>query len=60
MSGSWSTEEMTTLISIWGEESVQSRLDSAHQNRHIFEQIAHETTDKGYEKTWQQFNAERK
>ena len=54
MSGSWSTEETRTLISIWGDESVQSRLDSAHRNRHIFEQIAHEMSEKGYEKTWQQ------
>lgn len=54
MSGSWSTEETTTLISIWGEESVQSRLDSAHRNRHIFEQIARDMSENGYEKTWQQ------
>ena len=54
MSGSWSTEETRTLISIWGDESVQSRLDSAHRNRHIFEQIARELSEKGYEKTWQQ------
>ena len=54
MSGSWSTEETKTLNSIWGEESVQSWLDSAHQNRHIFKQIAREMSDKGYEKTWQQ------
>ena len=54
MSGSWSIEETKTLISIWGEESVQSRLDCAHRNRHIFEQIVREMSDKGYEKTWQQ------
>lgn len=47
MSGSWSTEETRTLISIWGDESVQSRLDSAHRNRHIFEQIACEMSEKG-------------
>ena len=54
MSGSWSTEKTKTLNSIWGEESIQSQLDSAHRNRHIFEQIAHEMSDKGYEKMWQQ------
>ena len=54
MSGSWSIEEMKTLISIWGEESIEGRLDSAHRNQHIFEQITHEISDKEYEKTWQQ------
>ena len=54
MSGSWSAEETRTLISIWSEESVQSRLDSAHRNRHIFEQIARDMSERGYEKTWQQ------
>ena len=47
MSGNWSTEETTTLISIWGEESIQSRLDIAHWNRHIFKQFAREMNDKG-------------
>ena len=44
ISGSWSTEETKTLISIWSEESVLSRVDSAHWNWHIFEQIAHQMT----------------
>ena len=60
MSGSWSTEKTTTLISIWGEESVQSRLDGAHRNRHIFKQIAREMADEGYEKTWQQCSTKMK
>ena len=60
MSGSWSTEETRTLISIWGDESVQSCLDSAHRNRHIFEQIAREMSEKGYEKTWQQYRTKMK
>ena len=54
MSGSWNTEETSTLISWWGDESVQSALDSAYQNHHVFEQIACDMSDKGYEKTWQQ------
>ena len=27
MAGSWRNEETQTLISIWGEESIQSKLD---------------------------------
>ena len=54
MAGSWSTEETRTLISFWGEESIQSKLDKAHRNRDVFERIAHEMSDLGYEKSWQQ------
>ena len=54
MAGSWNTEETRTLISIWGEESIQSKLDKAHRNREVFERIALEMSDVGYEKSWQQ------
>ena len=54
MAGSWNTEETRTLISIWGEESIQSKLDKAHRNRDVFERIAREMSDVGYEKSWQQ------
>ena len=54
MAGSWSTEETQTLISIWGEESIQTKLDKAHQNHDIFEKIACEMSDVGYEKSWHQ------
>ena len=50
MAGSWSTEETRTLISFWREESIQSKMDKAHQNRDVFERIAHEMSDLGYEK----------
>ena len=54
MAGSWNTEETRTLISIWGEESIQSKLDKAHRNRDVFERIARKMSDVGYEKSWQQ------
>ena len=54
MAGSWNTEETRTLISIWGEESIQSKLDKTHRNRDVFERIAREMSDVGYEKSWQQ------
>ena len=54
MAGSWNTEETRTLISIWGEESIQSKLDKEHRNRDVFERIAREMSDVGYEKSWQQ------
>ena len=45
MSGSWSTKETKTLISICDNERVQSRLDSVHRNWHIFEQITREMSE---------------
>ena len=38
------------LVSLWGDKSVQSASDSAHQNRHIFEQIARDMSEKGYKR----------
>ena len=49
MASSWNTEETRTLIRIWGEESIQSKLDKVHQNRDVFERIAREINDVGYE-----------
>ena len=53
MAGSWSTEETRTLISFWGEESIQNKLDKVHRNRDVFERIAHEMSNLEYEKSWQ-------
>ena len=38
------------LISIWAEESMQNKLGKVHQNCDVFERIAHEMSDVGYEK----------
>ena len=54
ISGSWRTEEMTFLNSIWGKEITQSQLDSTHWNKHTFKQIVCEMSDKGHEKMWKQ------
>ena len=54
MAGRWSTEETQTLISIWGEDRIKSKLGKAHQNRDVFERIVHEMSDVGYKKLWQQ------
>ena len=54
MVGSWSTEETRLLISIWGKQSIQSKLEKAHRNHDVFERIVREMSDVGYEKSWQQ------
>lgn len=50
MTGNWSNDETQTLISIWGEESIQGKLDKAHWNCDVFERISPETSEFGYEK----------
>ena len=54
MAGSWTNDETKTLLSIWGDETVQRRLDSAHRNRDIYQAIARDMEEQGYERTWQQ------
>ena len=36
----WSEEEVTALISIWGEEEIQAQLDGATRNIKVYEKIA--------------------
>ena len=50
----WTTEETIALISMWGKANVQDQLDSAKRNRDIYERIALNLAELGYEKTWKQ------
>ena len=50
----WTAEETRTLISIWGQSQVQAQLDGVTRNRHIYEAIAREHVDAGYNRTWEQ------
>ena len=54
MAGSWTNNETKTLLSLQGDESVQRKLDKAHRNRDIYEAIARDMAEQGYERTWQQ------
>ena len=54
MAGSWSVEETRALIVIWGQEHVQSQLQTVHRNRDVYQRIAVELEENGYVKTWQQ------
>ena len=50
----WSTDATKALVSVWSQQNVQNELDGVSRNRAIFERIARELRNKGYEKTWQQ------
>lgn len=50
----WTDEETITLIEIWGEEAIQAQLEGCKRNIHVYEKIARELCDAGYERTGKQ------
>ena len=54
MAAGWTTEETGALVSIWGQANVQNELDGIASNRTVFEKIAKEMAELGFERTWQQ------
>ena len=50
--GGWSADATRALVSVWIQQNVQNELDGVSRNRAIFERIARELRNKGYEKTW--------
>ncbi|EMP37849.1 Protein CIP2A like protein [Chelonia mydas] len=53
----WATAELLDLISIWGEESVQSQLRVTCRNQDAYEQISQGLCKKGYDRDMQQCRA---
>ena len=49
-----SAEETRALVGVWGQQNVQSELDGVTRNRTVFERIAKEMRELGFERTWQQ------
>ncbi|XP_048696990.1 uncharacterized protein LOC125632589 [Caretta caretta] len=45
----WSNGEVLDLISVWGEEAVQSQLRSSHRNYDIFRQISRAMLERGHD-----------
>ena len=60
MAAGWTVKATRALVSVWGQESMQSELDGVARNWSIFEKIAREPMAKGFEKTWQQCHAKLK
>ena len=54
MAAGWTMEETGALVSIWGQANVQNELDGIARNRTVFEKIAKEMAELGFERTWQQ------
>ena len=54
MAAGWSAEQTSALLGIWGDDEVQAKLDGVVRNKSIYERIASQLADLGYEKTWKQ------
>jgi hypothetical protein len=55
-----SDNEVSALITIWGDENIQDQLDGATRNKAIFETIAKKLQESGYNRDWQQCRAKLK
>ena len=54
MAAGWTAEETRALVSVWSQSNVQNHLDVVTRNRIVFEKIAKEMAELGFERTWQQ------
>ena len=54
MAASWSKEETLKLIEVWGNGAIQAQLEGCKRNQEIFEKIAAELREAGYEWTGKQ------
>uniref|UniRef100_A0A3P9CCL3 Myb/SANT-like DNA-binding domain-containing protein n=1 Tax=Maylandia zebra TaxID=106582 RepID=A0A3P9CCL3_9CICH len=52
--GQWTETEVAELISIWGDNSIQAKLEGSYRNRAVFECIAKEMIGRGHRRTWLQ------
>ena len=50
-SGGWSHDEAKTLVPIWGDSNVQSQLDGVSRNKHIYQKIAAQLADAGFNRS---------
>ncbi len=45
-------KKQKTLISVWGEDNIQTQLDGAVRNKTIYEKIAKGMKEHGYKRDW--------
>ena len=50
----WSKAETLLLISIWGQERIQKKLQECKKNQSVYQEVADEMKDGGYDRTYQQ------
>uniref|UniRef100_A0A3P9JXN6 Myb/SANT-like DNA-binding domain-containing protein n=1 Tax=Oryzias latipes TaxID=8090 RepID=A0A3P9JXN6_ORYLA len=50
----WKEREVTDLINIWGDSSIQAKIQGYYHNRAVFEKISSEMAQRGYRRSWLQ------
>ena len=50
----WSKPEILKLIEIWSNDALQAQLEGCRRNQDVYERIARELTEAGFERTYQQ------
>ena len=53
----WADKEVKALFTIWGNSKIQEELDGAVRNKFVFQSIAKQLQDQGYERDWMQCRA---
>nr|XP_055062902.1 myb/SANT-like DNA-binding domain-containing protein 2 [Misgurnus anguillicaudatus] len=53
-SSQWKGSEVTDLINIWGDSSIQAKLEGSYRNRAVYENISRKMTECGYRRSWLQ------
>ena len=54
MAARWSAEATRALLSMWGEQNIQSQVDWVVRNKVIYEKVAENLHELGYDFTWKQ------
>ena len=47
----WTDEETFKLIEMWGEDSIQSQLESCKRNKDVYMKISRKLNEAGYQKS---------
>ena len=50
----WTKAEIMKLIEIWSDEAIQAQLEGCRRNQNVYEKIAHELPEAGFERIYQQ------
>ena len=50
----WTEAETKALLSVWGSEQIQSKLDGVVRNKNIYERISNQLKKNGVSRNWKQ------
>uniref|UniRef100_A0A3P9JJV0 Myb/SANT-like DNA-binding domain-containing protein n=1 Tax=Oryzias latipes TaxID=8090 RepID=A0A3P9JJV0_ORYLA len=50
----WSNAEVSCLLSLWGDETVQAKLQGCYRNKSLYEDISRDMGRHGFKRSWLQ------